>query len=167
MELRQLRYFVAVVDAGSVSHACASLGVAQPTLSQAMSTLESELGTALLTRSQRGVAPTDGGDALYRHGLRILRLIDELPDVVRQRRQSTAGRVRLGMPISIGTMVAPALIAQLRVTYPDISLEIDEHMAANYGASHLLNDRMDLSVLLNNESLASEIVSTPFLHERF
>jgi LysR family nitrogen assimilation transcriptional regulator len=53
------------------------------------------------------------------------------------------------------------------VTYPDISLEIDEHMAANYGASHLLNDRMDLSVLLNDESLASEIVSTPFLHERF
>ena len=71
-KLRHLRYFVGIVDAGSLSRAAQTLFVAQPTLSQQMTELEDDLGVPLLLRSVRGVKPTPAGEALYREASRIL-----------------------------------------------------------------------------------------------
>ena len=65
IQLRHLRYFVGIVDAGSLSRAATTLYVAQPALSQQMAELEQALGVALLHRSARGVRPTPAGDVLY------------------------------------------------------------------------------------------------------
>jgi len=67
MELRQLRYFVAVVNSGSLTRAASLVHIVQPALSQQMGQLEQELGVQLLQRSVRGVQATLAGQALYRH----------------------------------------------------------------------------------------------------
>ena len=67
MELRQLRYFVAIVDHGSLSRAATVLHVAQPALTQQLRQLEEELGAQLLHRSAQGVLGTDAGEVFYEH----------------------------------------------------------------------------------------------------
>ena len=67
MDVRQLKYFVGIVDAGSFSKASQKLFVAQPSLSQQIANLEFELKAKLLLRSARGIMPTAAGGVLYRH----------------------------------------------------------------------------------------------------
>lgn len=76
MELRQLRYFVKVVEHGSFSQAAAALGVVTSALSQQISRLEGELSTRLLQRTSKGVLPTDAGLAFWRHAQLALRHAD-------------------------------------------------------------------------------------------
>jgi LysR family nitrogen assimilation transcriptional regulator len=94
MELRQLRYFVAVVDCGSLSRAASMVHIVQSALSQQMAQLEDELGVQLLQRSVRGVVATDAGLAFYRHAQQVLRLISDSRDVVRAAGQDLAAGVR-------------------------------------------------------------------------
>ncbi|WP_205877048.1 LysR family transcriptional regulator [Mycobacterium camsae] len=79
LSLRQLTYFVAVVEAGSFSRAAQKIFVAQPSLSQQIASLEAELGATLLLRSTRGVRPTAQGEVVYRAALDILRRVEALP----------------------------------------------------------------------------------------
>ena len=72
MELRQLQYFVTVVDAGSFSRGAAVLHLAQPSLSRQIALLEDDLGQRLLVRTGRGVTPTEAGDALLVHARAML-----------------------------------------------------------------------------------------------
>jgi LysR family nitrogen assimilation transcriptional regulator len=83
MQLRHLRYFVKIVEAGSFSRAASTIHVAQPALSQQIAELELKLGTSLLQRSARGVRPTAAGEVLYREASTILRLVEQLPGIVR------------------------------------------------------------------------------------
>ncbi len=76
MDLRQLRYFAQIVESGSLSKASRQLFIAQPALSQQLAKLEGEIGKPLLTRSSKGVAPTENGLALYHHARFMLRQLD-------------------------------------------------------------------------------------------
>ena len=73
MDMRQLRYFVQIVESGSLAKASRQLFIAQPALSQQMSRLEDEVGKPLFVRSSKGVSPTENGDALYHHAKFMLR----------------------------------------------------------------------------------------------
>ncbi|WP_414695549.1 LysR family transcriptional regulator [Paraburkholderia sp.] len=73
MDIRQLKYFVAIVDCGSLSKAAEQLCVAQPSLSQQVAGLETELKTTLLLRSHQGVQPTEASRALYLRARDVLR----------------------------------------------------------------------------------------------
>jgi LysR family nitrogen assimilation transcriptional regulator len=75
MELRQLRYFVSIVDHGSLSRAALVLHVAQPALTQQLRQLEEELGAQLLHRSAHGVTSTDAGKVFYEHAQAILKQV--------------------------------------------------------------------------------------------
>ena len=75
MDLRQLRYFVKIVELESISLAAEALHVAQPSLSQHVVNLESELGTKLLNRSNHGTKPTHEGEMLFRYAKSILRQV--------------------------------------------------------------------------------------------
>src|SRR5690606_30111648 len=77
MEIRQLRYFTCVVEAGSMGKAARELGVVTSALSQQISRLESELATRLLQRTGTGVVPTDAGLAFFRQAQLALRHVDE------------------------------------------------------------------------------------------
>ena len=73
MNLRRLKYFVKIVDIGSLTQAADVLHIAQPALSQQLATLEGEVRQQLLVRTKRGVTPTEAGKVLYRHAQLILR----------------------------------------------------------------------------------------------
>lgn len=163
MEMRQLRYFVAIVDSGSLSRAAALVHIVQPALSQQMTQLEEELGTQLLQRSVKGVTPTDAGLAFYRHAQQILKLASDTRNVVRASDAGLSGRVRLGLPSSIAMVLVGPLIAALEERFPQIVLEVYES-PSSFLAAHLINERVDLSVLVDHVVLPG-IEATPLVDE--
>ncbi len=83
MDIKTLRYFVAIVDYGSLTKAAEIVHVAQPALSQQLTALEAELGVQLLQRSSKGIALTSAGMVLYRHACEILRQFQITPEIKR------------------------------------------------------------------------------------
>jgi LysR family nitrogen assimilation transcriptional regulator len=77
MNLRRLKYFVKIVDIGSLTQAAEVLHIAQPALSQQVATLEGEMDQQLLIRTKRGVTPTEAGKILYTHARTILRQCEQ------------------------------------------------------------------------------------------
>src|ERR1700739_4386068 len=97
LELRQLRYFTAIVDAGSLTRAASAFYIAQPALRQQLAALESDLGIRLLNRGARGAKPTAAGLELYKHAQVILKLAAETKNVVTGSAERVSGRVRIGL----------------------------------------------------------------------
>ncbi len=122
MDLRQLKYFVTIVDCASVSKAADHLHVAQPALSQHVRHLEEEFAVTLLYRTPRGVIPTDEGKRLYVHAKKVLTLAAETPFVVREAVINPVGEVRVGMSGMVGELVSVALIQTARERYPKVRI---------------------------------------------
>lgn len=146
MELRQLRYFVRIVELGSVSRAAKDLYVAQPALSAQMANLESELGVRLLARSVRGVTPTAGGKTLYLHAQAVLRQVDRLRRDVAHAGALPGGPVSVGMPTSAANVLAGPLIAAVQQRYPDIQLSLVESLSGHL-RELVGNGRLEMSLL--------------------
>lgn len=163
MELRQLRYFVAVVESGSLTRAASLVHIVQPALSQQMGQLEQELDVQLLQRSVRGVQATVAGQALYRHAQQILKLAEQTRDVVRHASDEVGGPVKLGLPSSLALVLVGPLIAALEERYPRICLEVYES-PSSFLAAHLINQQVDLSVLVDDVTL-SGIHAEPLIEE--
>ena len=96
MDTRRLRYFVQIVDSGSITRAAAISGVAQPALSQQLAILENDLKVKLLDRSVSGVTPTAAGRILYARAQAILRQFDDLRDAVHREAQAAVGNRHRG-----------------------------------------------------------------------
>jgi LysR family nitrogen assimilation transcriptional regulator len=148
IEFRQLKYFVKIVEAGSLTRASALLHIAQPALSQQMADFERSVGVPLLLRSVKGVTPTVAGQAVYRHAQMMLHMREQTIDVARGAAHQISGRVRLGLPSSIAMILAAPLVAFLRKKHPEILLELYESPSA-YLAAQLFDERVDLSLLVD------------------
>ena len=122
MDLRQLKYFVAIVDSASLSKAANHLYVAQPALSQHVRRLEEELEVTLLHRTPRGVVPTDEGKRLYVHARKLLTLAAETSSVVKDAVVSPTGEVRVGMSGTVSELVTVPLIQATRERYPKVRI---------------------------------------------
>jgi LysR family nitrogen assimilation transcriptional regulator len=164
MEIRQLRYFVRIVDLGSLSKAAADLYVAQPALSKQIASLEAELKASLLVRSPRGVTPTEAGIAFYRQAQSLLRQLARVPDEVRSADASPSGVVAVGMPYSASNILAPALVAAVRERLPGIRLAITEE-GSGYLEGLLAGGRLDLSLLYERDRPSPQIEERPLLVE--
>jgi LysR family nitrogen assimilation transcriptional regulator len=163
MELRQLRYFVAIVDHGSLSRAALVLHVAQPALTQQLRQLEGELGVQLLHRSAQGVMSTDAGKIFYEHALAILKQVADAQAAVIQSAERPSGSVTLGLPHSISGALALPLLTAIRQRYPEITLQLTEELTGNL-AEQLRAGRVNLAVLLDDGQLAS-FATTPLVEE--
>lgn len=148
MDIRQLRYFIAIVEAGAISRAAETLRVAQPALSQHVIAMEAEFGVKLLRRGPRGVAPTE-------EGLRLLdqaRLIDAqfaaLPEQVRGGSAVPRGEVRFGMPGTVSEQLGVPLIEAARRRYPGIRIRIAEAMSG-FVLDWLREGTVDIAMLYN------------------
>ena len=148
MDLRQLRYFVKVVECGNVTRASEALHIAQPAISQQMRNLERDLGMQLLERSVQGVAPTAAGQTLYRHAIELLRQADSTRELLRQDAELPQGRVSVAMPSSTARMMAIPLARTIRDRYPGIALELLEAPSAELG-SLIGSGRVDLAVVVD------------------
>ena len=118
MKVNQLTYFLAIVEAGSLSGAAQKLGVAQPALSQHVANLEQELDVALFERSSRGVVSTAAGDLLYEHARTILRQIQRAEADVRYLGQSPSGEVVVVLAASIAQLVSAPLATEVAAQFP-------------------------------------------------
>jgi LysR family transcriptional regulator, nitrogen assimilation regulatory protein len=163
MELRQLRYFVAIVDHGSLSRAARVLHIAQPALTQQIHQLEEELGAQLLHRSAQGVISTDAGKTFYEHAQAILKQVDDAKWAVAQSTDKPAGTVTLGIPQSVSGALALPLLTAVRAAYPEISLQLTEELSGNL-IEQLKSGRINLAVLFDDGQLTA-FASTPLVEE--
>ena len=106
MDLRQLRYFVAVAERGGFGAAASALNVAQSALSRHIRVLEEELGGALLVRGTRGVSVTESGKVLLDRGRWLLGSLDDIKAEVQTENREPSGTVRLGAPSSLAVELA-------------------------------------------------------------
>jgi DNA-binding transcriptional LysR family regulator len=122
VELRQVRYFLAVAESRHFGRAAERMQVVQPAVSQQVSRLERELGVRLLDRDTRHVSLTAEGAAFLRHAPEILAAVDRAVAAAREARQ--AGRVlRVGTGSGLGELLG-AVLAELAATHPDLSVEL-------------------------------------------
>ena len=122
MELRHLRYLVAVADEGQFVRAASELHVAQSALSQQIRNLERELGTALLVRDRRGVTPTPAGEVLLGHARALLARVELARAEVAQLTGLVSGMLRVGSGSPTGPVPLPATLAEFQRRHPAVDL---------------------------------------------
>ena len=122
MELRQLRYFVAVAEEGSLTRAAARLHIAQQSLSQQIRTLEAQLGATLLVRSSRGAELTDAGVTLLREARPLLAQAERAVEAVR----GAPGSLRVGFLSSVANYVMPPVVRAFRERHPGVTLHVED-----------------------------------------
>jgi DNA-binding transcriptional LysR family regulator len=138
MDLRQLRYFVAVAEEGHITRAAARLGMQQPPLSQRLRALERSLGVELFRRHPKGVALTAAGEALLPDARRVLLETEAIEARMRAIGAGRAGVLKIGFTSSAAAHAfTPRVLAECRRAYPDIALEIAEDHAAGLTESVL------------------------------
>jgi DNA-binding transcriptional LysR family regulator len=166
MDLRQLRYFVGIVQAGSLSRAADQLHVAQSAISHHLASLESELGRQLVTRGPKGILLTEAGGVLYRHAEAILRHVEFAKQDAVNVLDVPAGRVSIGFPVALASLLATELFVRVRTAYPQILLHIVD---GNSGLlrERLNNGRLDLAVLLTGQAERGLAVEPLVLEELF
>jgi LysR family nitrogen assimilation transcriptional regulator len=163
MELRQFRYFVAIVDHGSLSRAARVLHIAQPALTQQIQQLEDELGVQLLHRSAQGVMSTDAGKIFYEHAQAILKQVEDAKWAVATSADKPAGAVALGIPQSVSGALALPLLTAVRASYPEISLQLTEELSGHL-TEQLKWGRINLAVLFDDGQLGAFAI-TPLVEE--
>ncbi|QOG06095.1 LysR family transcriptional regulator [Aureimonas sp. OT7] len=146
MDLRQLRYFIGIVEAKSFSRAAISLRVAQPALSLHVRNMEADLGTELLLRTPQGVVPTAAGELLLERARRLVADFEDMKRQISESDNEPAGEVRLGLPGTIGELLSVPLILKTRQAYPRIHLTVAEAMSG-FVLEWLAEGRVDLGLL--------------------
>lgn len=126
MEIHQLRYFVAVAEEGSFSHAAEREHVSQPSLSQQIHKLEAELNQQLFDRLPRSVVLTEAGRCLLPYAKQILTAIGDAGRSVAALGDEVAGRLSVGAIPSIALYVLPRLIRSFQRSYPKVAFELFE-----------------------------------------
>jgi DNA-binding transcriptional LysR family regulator len=150
MELRHLRYFIAVAEEGHVTRAAERLGMQQPPLSQQIRALERELDVVLFRRRPRGVELTDAGRALLEDARAILAHIDHAFASTRRTARGEQGRIAVGFTSSTPFHpFVPRVIRAFREAFPLISLTLEEG-----GTTELIED-------LRNERVDAAFIRTP------
>lgn len=164
MELRQIRFFVGVCEAGSLLKAAAQLHVAQPWLSQQMAQLEQELGAQLLVRSNRGVTPTDAGKLFLEHARILLQDAARARQAVREMDTEPKGEVALGLPTTIALIADLPILQACREQLPQIKLKVVEAYSGHL-REWLQTGRLDLALLFGTAPEPG-LSKTPLLDDR-
>jgi len=166
MDIRQLRYFIAIAEEGSLSAAAQRVSVAQPSLSQHVLTLERDLGVMLLDRSPRGVTLTQSGEILLTHAREISAALDRAVDAVRQSGSVPQGEVSFGLPSSVSMVLSVPLAETVRLELPRVRLRAIEAMSG-FIQTWLEDQSIDLGMLYDVSSvrhLAHRRLMTEELH---
>lgn len=125
--LRQLEYFLAAVDDGSITGAAETCRVTQATVSTALNELERSVGTRLLVRSRTaGVQPTTAGAAVVSRARSMLELAREIPEAAMGEQSTVVGTVRLGSIFPLGPYLLPRLIGDFAELYPGLHIDFVE-----------------------------------------
>jgi DNA-binding transcriptional LysR family regulator len=146
METRNLKFFLAVVDAGSVTRAAEVLDIAQPALSQALSRMERDLGVKLFERTRRGAQLTPAGEAIVEDIRLSVARIDAASHRAREIGAQRGGRLTIGFASAALFSLLPRAIAALREEVPNVELMLREMSNAEQ-ASALEKGTIDIGLL--------------------
>ncbi|MFT3799733.1 MAG: LysR family transcriptional regulator [Burkholderiaceae bacterium] len=146
MNLRQLRYFVVIAQAGSFSAAADVLHIAQSALSRHVKDLEEELGGVLFDRGARGVSLSDSGKILLERAKFILSQVDEARTEILAQNKELLGAVRLMTPSSIGQLLFEPLLDKFLKRNPKVRVELSEGLWHD-ASSRLLSGTVDVAVM--------------------
>jgi DNA-binding transcriptional LysR family regulator len=147
LELRQLRYFIAVAEELHFGRAAARLHMTQPPLSQAIAALEDLLGAPLFLRNRRTVELAPAGVALLPEARRMLLEADALPELVRRAAAGEAGRLALAFVTSCDYSVLPPFLRRYTERYPAVHLNLVE-ATSDVQVEELLRGRIDAGLLI-------------------
>ena len=164
MDVRQLRYFVRVVELGSFSRAAEVLHVAQPALGMQIRKLEDELHTQLLSRHSRGVEPTPAGRLLKDRAVAILSQVQEAKQAVRDFEGPASGTVKVGITPSTHAAIPVKLMQRCGTELQGIRVEVQEAMTASL-LDWVRDDRVDLGLLYLAAEKPEHVISDVLLQE--
>lgn len=166
MDLRQLRYFVGIVQAGSLSRAAGQLRIAQSAMSHHLASLESELDRQLVTRGPKGIELTEAGRVLYRHAEAILRHVESAKRDAISVPNELSGRVSVGFPAVLAPLLSYELLIRVQTAHPQILLHVCD---ANSWLlrERLVNGRLDIAILYADQPERGIAVEPLVLEELF
>lgn len=151
MELRQIRYFIGVTEAGSLLKASTRLHIAQPALGQQIAALEHSVGARLLDRSSRGVTLTDAGKAFLEHARVLLADAERARAAVRQSALVPSGEVAIGLPTTVSLIAAVPILQACREQLPQVRIKVVESYSG-FLREWLVSGRLDLAVLFGDQA---------------
>ena len=125
MELRHLRYFVAVAEELHFRRAAERLHIAQPAVSEQIRNLERELGVQLFERTQRSVSLTAPGSVLLQEARRVLRVADDAARMTRQAQEGVMARLRVARPPDVLPVAVPRALRRFAAGYPDVDVTVE------------------------------------------
>ncbi|MGC4025212.1 MAG: LysR family transcriptional regulator [Mesorhizobium sp.] len=148
MELRQLAYFLAVIDSGSLSRAATIVGVTQSALSRQISALEEELNVHLFYRHGRGIRLTREGEQFQTVVAPVLRDLRQVASDLREAADVPAGAISLGMPPSISAAIGAEIVAEFARDFPYVRLHVVDGLSG-FVNEWLAAGRIDMAVINN------------------
>lgn len=155
MDIKQLTYFITIVEEGNITSAANKLNMAQPPLSNQLKLLEAELGTKLLDRGARKITLTDSGKILYKRAKHIVEIIKSTAREIEEFGKGIQGTLKLGTISSSGMALLSSRIINFNKKYPNIKFEIYE------------GNTYELIEMLNSGVIEVGIVRTPFNPKTF
>lgn len=163
MDLKQLNTFVQVAELGSLSKTAERLRIAQPALSRQIRMLEEELKIQLFTRHGRGMILTEAGELLLSRATSILRQVEETRADLTEQTNAIRGKVVVGIPPTVGDILAARITTRFRSLYPDVSLRIVPAFT-EYLLEWLHRGEVDIAIMYAQEKPANLMIQ-PLLME--
>lgn len=164
IDLRRLRYFIAVCEHGGFSRASSSIGVAQPALTRQIKLLEKEIGLPLFNRTGRGAEPTDEGRYLLARSREHLEGLDGLMRELRQRSSAPSGHVVLGICPTIAPIFLDDLLHFARESHPNLTVSVIEAYGGDLDTM-MRRDEIDLALTYNPQK-PNDVDVTDLFSER-
>lgn len=148
MDSRQLRYFAAIYEQGTLASAAVECRVAVSALSHHLGNLEAQLATTLFVRKPRGMQATAAGERLYTHAKSILKAMSAAEKDIREGGDDIAGDVSVGMAYSAVKAIGVSLARQMLEDYPKVRLSLSESLSGST-LLHLMASEVDLALVYN------------------
>ncbi|MBD2862258.1 LysR family transcriptional regulator [Paenibacillus oceani] len=158
MDIRQLRYFIAIVEEGRISAAAEKLHMSQPPLSQQLKAMEEELGLQLVERSGKNFEVTEAGKSLYKYALQLTQLMEEAKTEVKEVGKGVNGKLKIGInTFSVAGLAG--MLHRFQKQYPKVTYKIQQNESA-----HLCNLVKERSIELAIIRLPLELSPFSVLH---
>jgi LysR family hydrogen peroxide-inducible transcriptional activator len=165
MNLRDLKYLIAVAETEHFGHAAARCYVSQPTLSGQIKKLEQELGVTLFERTNRSVSITPVGTEIVRHAKLILEQADLIKQLAQAQRDPLAGALRVGAIPTVSPYLIPLILLPLKQRYPQMRLVLSEEIT-DMLTQRLLAHQIDVAILAT-DVVEPELEVMPLFEEPF
>lgn len=163
MDLRQISYFVALFEEGSVTRAARRVNVVQPALSMQIAKLERELDQKLFERLPKSMEPTAAGRTLHRLVLPIMRDLINARAHMKLLRTTVSGRVTIGVLSSLANSVVPAVLARFAETYPEVEISMADGYTSTF-IDWVGSGTLDVAII-NKPPRKIGLIEQPMLEE--